>query len=311
MSDFGRIGVDLGGTKIEAIALVDGNIVVRKRVPTPQGDYQGTIEAIRDLVVSVAGAAGLDQGCPVGVGTPGSVHRASGMHRNSNSTCLNGRPFESDLQKAIPGPVRTANDANCFALSEAVDGAAAGSPVVFGVILGTGVGGGVVVDGRVIDGRNGIGGEWGHMSMPLRGQDPSLTGRACYCGRIDCLEQYLCGPALEREYEQLAGRRRTLPEIVAGSGTDEVARQLIDRFHDRLAECLVSVVDLFDPDAIVIGGGVSNLDSIYEVVPGLLHPRVFGGVSDTPVLRNLHGDSSGVRGAAWLWPDSPGDSSVA
>ena len=303
MSRRGRIGVDLGGTKIEAVALVDGEIVVRERVATPRGQYEGTIAAIRDLVASVAGEAELEDDCPVGVGTPGSVHRASGIHRNSNSTCLNGRPFEGDLDQAIPRPVRTANDANCFALSEAVDGAAAGAPVVFGVILGTGVGGGVVVDGRVLDGRNGISGEWGHMSMPLRGQDLSLTGRECYCGRIDCLEQYLCGPALEREYEQLAGRRRALPEIVAGSGSDEVARQLIDRFHDRLAECLVSVVDLFDPDAIVIGGGVSNLDSIYEVVPGLLHPRVFGGVSDTPVLRNLHGDSSGVRGAAWLWPE--------
>lgn len=302
-----RIGVDLGGTKIEAIALVDGEITVRERVPTPQGDYEGTIVAIRDLVASVAGGAGLDHHCPVGVGTPGSVHRGSGLHRNSNSTCLNGRPFESDLGRAIPRPVRTANDANCFALSEAVDGAAAGAPVVFGVILGTGVGGGVVIDGRVIDGRNGIAGEWGHMSMPWRGQDPALAGRDCYCGRRDCLEQYLCGPALEREYERLAGRQRPLPEIVAGRGTDEVARQLIDRFHDRLAECLVSVVDLFDPDAIVLGGGVSNLDSIYEVVPGRLHPRVFGGVCDTPVVRNLHGDSSGVRGAAWLWPERSGD----
>ena len=304
MSRSGRIGVDLGGTKIEAIALVEGEVVVRERVPTPQGDYEGTIAAIRDLVASVAGAAELEPDSPVGVGTPGSVHRASGLHRNSNSTCLNGRPFEADLGLAIPRPVRTANDANCFALSEAVDGAAAGAPLVFGVILGTGVGGGVVVDGRVIDGRNGIAGEWGHMSMPLRGQDLSLSGRDCYCGRRDCLEQYLCGPALEREYERLAGRRLDLPAIVAGSATDEVARQLIDRFHDRLAECLVSVIDLLDPDAIVIGGGVSNLESIYEVVPGLLPSRVFGGICDTPVLRNRHGDSSGVRGAAWLWPEA-------
>ena len=300
MSRPGRIGVDLGGTKIEAVAMVDGEIVVRERVPTPQGDYEGTIAAIRDLVASVAAKAGLDDESPVGVGTPGSVHRASGLHRNSNSTCLNGRPFESDLGQAIPRPVRSANDANCFALSEAVDGAAAGASVVFGVILGTGVGGGVVIDGRVIDGRNGIGGEWGHLSMPYRGQDSTLAGRECYCGRVDCLEQYLCGPALQREYRQLAGRTLSLPEIVAGAATDEIARQVLDRFHDRLAECLVTVVNLFDPDAIVIGGGVSNLDSIYEVVPGLLHPRVFGGVCDTPVLRNLHGDSSGVRGAAWL-----------
>lgn len=304
MNRKGRIGVDLGGTKIEAIALVDGEIVVRERVATPQGDYEGTIAAIRDLVASVARAATLADDCTVGVGTPGSVHRASGLHRNSNSTCLNGRPFEADLGRAIPRPVRTANDANCFALSEAVDGAAAGASLVFGVILGTGVGGGVVIDGRVIEGRNGIGGEWGHVSMPCRGQDASLSGRDCYCGRTDCLEQYLSGPALQGEYEHLAGRRRSLPDIVAGATEDDIARELVDRFHDRLAECLVTVVDLLDPDAIVLGGGVSNLDSIYEVVPGLLHSRVFGGVCDTPVLRNHHGDSSGVRGAAWLWPES-------
>ncbi|MEC8319947.1 MAG: ROK family protein [Planctomycetota bacterium] len=302
MSGHGRIGVDLGGTKIEAVALVDGEIAARHRVPTPQGDYDGTVEAIRGLVEQVAAASGVDSDTPVGIGTPGSVHRGSGLHRNSNSTCLNGRPFEADLARAIPRRVRTANDANCFALSEAVDGAAAGHEVVFGVILGTGVGGGVVVGGRVVEGRNGVGGEWGHKSMPLRGQDPAHAGRSCYCGRTECLEQYLSGPALEAEYERAAGRRRSLAEIAAGAATDPVAAEVLDRFHDRLAECLVTVVDILDPDAIVLGGGVSNLDSIYDTVPGLLHPRVFGGVCDTPVLRHRHGDSSGVRGAAWLWP---------
>ena len=303
----GRIGVDLGGTKIEAISLVEGKIVSRERVPTPRGDYEGTIEAIRDLVKSVAASGELDDESPVGIGTPGSVRRTTGLHRNSNSTCLNGRPFEADLGRAISRPLRTANDANCFALSEAIDGAAAGHRIVFGVILGTGVGGGVVVDGRVVEGRNGIAGEWGHVSMPFREQDPALAGRACYCGSTDCLEQHLSGPALEGEYARLAGVSRGLSEIAAGTTTDEVAGQIIDRFHDRLAESLVTVIDLLDPDAIVIGGGVSNLDSIYEVVPGLLQPRVFGGVCETPIVRNQHGDSSGVRGAAWLWPAVAGD----
>ena len=298
----GRIGVDLGGTKIEAIALVDGEIVARERVATPQGDYDGTIAAIHGVVEHVAGTAGLDRSATVGVGTPGSVDRHTGLHRNSNSTCLNGRPFESDLAAALGRPLRTANDANCFALSEAADGGAAGHRVVFGVILGTGVGGGVVIDGAVVEGRNGLGGEWGHMGVPHRGGRDEAP-RDCYCGRCDCLEQYLSGPALEAEYARLAGVRRSLAEIASASDTDAIARGVVDRFHDRLAECLVTVVDILDPDAIVLGGGVSNLDSIYTVVPPLIHRRAFGGTADTPVFKNLHGDSSGVRGAAWLWPE--------
>ncbi|MEE2973035.1 MAG: ROK family protein [Planctomycetota bacterium] len=297
-----RIGVDLGGTKIEAVAFRDGEPVIRLRTPTPSGDYEGTIEAIRRLVDAVATDAGFDSAAPVGVGTPGSVHRGTGLHRNSNSTCLNGRPFAADLQSVMPRPVRTANDANCFALSEAVDGAAAGHRIVFGVILGTGVGGGLVVDGAVVDGRNGVGGEWGHMSMPRRGHDPEMAPRDCYCGRQDCLEQHLAGPVLESDYAAASGRAARLIEFAGRMDTDPHAAAVLDRFHRRLAECLVTVVDLLDPDAIVLGGGVSNLDSIYEVVPPLLHAGVFGGRCDTPVLRNLHGDSSGVRGAAWLWP---------
>ena len=298
----GRIGVDLGGTKIEAIALVGGDIPVRERVPTPRGDYDATIAAIAGLVERVASDAGLEADAPVGVGTPGSVDRRTGLHRNSNSTCLNGRPFEADLAGAVGRPLRSANDANCFALSEAADGGAAGHRVVFGVILGTGVGGVVVIDGTVLEGRNGLGGEWGHMGMPhrvIRDEPP----RPCYCGAVDCLEQYLSGPALEGEYERVAGQRRSLVEIATRTPADDHARGVIDRFHDRLAECLVTVVDLLDPDAIVLGGGVSNLDSIYEIVPPLLHRRAFGGSADTPILRNVHGDSSGVRGAAWLWPE--------
>lgn len=298
----GRIGVDLGGTKIEAIALVAGEIVERERVPTPQGDYDATIAAIAGLVDRVASSAGLAPDAPVGVGTPGSVDRHTGLHRNSNSTCLNGRPFETDLARAVGRPLRSANDANCFALSEAADGGAAGHRVVFGVILGTGVGGGVVIDGTVLEGRNGLGGEWGHMGVPHRATRDE-SPRPCYCGAVDCLEQYLSGPALEGEYERLAGTRRPLADIAASVATDDIARGVIDRFHDRLAECLVTVVDILDPDAIVLGGGVSNLDSIYDAVPPLIHRRAFGGTADTPVFRNVHGDSSGVRGAAWLWPE--------
>jgi fructokinase len=298
----GRIGVDLGGTKIEAIALVAGQIVARERVATPHGDYDGTIAAIHGVVEHVAGTAGLDRAATVGVGTPGSVDRNTGLHRNSNSTCLNGRPFETDLAAALGRPLRTANDANCFALSEAADGGAAGHRVVFGVILGTGVGGGVVIDGRVIEGRSGLGGEWGHMGVPHRATRDEPP-RDCYCGRCDCLEQYLSGPALEAEYARLAGTRRSLVDIASSVDTDAVARGVIDRFHDRLAECLVTVVDILDPDAIVLGGGVSNLDSIYTAVPPLIHQRAFGGTADTPVFKNIHGDSSGVRGAAWLWPE--------
>ncbi len=298
-----RIGVDLGGTKIEAIALVGGEIVARERVATPAGDYVETVAAIASLVDRLAIDAGADDSTTVGVGTPGSVDRATGLHRNSNSTCLNGRPFESDLDSAIRFPVRTANDANCFALSEATDGAAAGRRVVFGVILGTGVGGGVVIDGAVHEGGNGLGGEWGHIGLPHR-EARDVAPRPCYCGRSDCLEQYLSGPAIEAEHAAASGKSSSLIEIANSAATDETAGAVIDRFHDRLAESLVTIVDLLDPQAIVLGGGVSNLDSIYEVVPGLVHARAFGGHAATPILRNFHGDSSGVRGAAWLWPDA-------
>jgi fructokinase len=298
-----RIGVDLGGTKIEAIALVGGEIIARERVATPAGDYDETLATIASLVDRIAHDARAEGLTTVGVGTPGSVDRATGLHRNSNSTCLNGRPFESDLNATVRFPVRTANDANCFALSEAADGAAAGHHVVFGVILGTGVGGGVVIDGVVHEGGNGLGGEWGHIGLPHRDARDAAP-RPCYCGRSDCLEQYLSGPAIEAEYAAASGMACSLAEIAASVDADEHARAVIARFHERLAESLVTVVDLLDPQAIVLGGGVSNLDSIYQVVPQLVHARAFGGSAATPILRNAHGDSSGVRGAAWLWPDA-------
>ena len=298
-----RIGVDLGGTKIEAIALVAGEIVVRERVATPQGDYDGTISAISTLVDRIAAEAGGPSGTiTVGVGTPGSVDRGTGLHRNSNSTCLNGRPFQAELATAVGHPLRTANDANCFALSEAVDGAARGHRLVFGVILGTGVGGGLVIDGVVHEGRNGVGAEWGHMGLPHR-HVRDVSPRDCYCGRTDCLEQYLSGPAVEAEYAGLAGEARPLAEIAGRVDADPAASAVLDRFHQRLAESLVTVVNILDPEAIVLGGGVSNLDSIYEVVPTRVHEGIFGGAGGTPILRHHHGDSSGVRGAAWLWPE--------
>lgn len=293
-----RIGIDLGGTKIEGVALSDeGTELHRTRVPTPVGDYEGTINAIVKLVNEIIGASKAGE-VTVGVGTPGSVNPSTGLHRNSNSTCLNGRPFEEDLTAALKLPLRTANDANCFALSEAKDGAGSGENVVFGVIIGTGCGGGVVVNGGLIDGANGIAGEWGHMALPRRDGE-AWTSRPCYCGRCDCLEQYVCGTAIEAEYASITGRRAKVAEIANASDAESVA--VMERFYDRFAESLVSVVDLFDPDVIVLGGGVSNLDSIYDIVPPLVHERAFSDMCSTPIRRNVHGDSSGVRGAAWLW----------
>lgn len=293
-----RIGIDLGGTKIEAIALgSDGLEKNRLRMSTPAGEYGQTIETIVQLVEAVAPDA---TNATVGVGTPGSVNPATGLHRNANSACLNGKPFEADLAAALRWPLRTANDANCFALSEAVDGAGAGKGVVFGVILGTGCGGGVVVDGRVMSGSNGIAGEWGHMGLPRRDGE-AWEPRACYCGRSDCIEQYLSGPAIEAEYEQVTRAFLECEAIATQKSPESLA--VLERFYDRLAESLVSVVDVLDPDVIVLGGGVSNMQQIYHIVPTLVHERAFSDSCTTPIVKNMHGDSSGVRGAAWLWND--------
>ena len=292
-----HIGIDLGGTKIEGVLLApDGTESSRVRVPTPRGDYDGTIAAIVALVNELQ-PDGVD--VTVGVGTPGSANPASGLHRNSNSTCLNGRPFEADLAAQLDYPLAMANDANCFALSEAVDGAGRDGRVVFGVILGTGCGGGVVIDREVVVGRNGIGGEWGHMALPRR-DGAGWSVRPCYCGRSDCIEQYISGSALEAEYLAATGQAATVEQMQSVIDEDQVARDVFDGFHDRLAESLVTVVDVLDPDVIVIGGGLSNLDSIYEKVPPLVHARAFSDHCDTPIRRAVHGDSSGVRGAAWL-----------
>lgn len=298
-----RIGVDLGGTKIEAVRLEpDGSIAARTRVPTPQGDYEGTIRAVAEVVERVG--EGIDPAPPVGLAFPGSLSPRTGLQRNSNSVCLNGRPVIADLERAIGRPIRAENDANCFALSEACDGAARGISSVFGVILGTGVGGGVVVDGRVLRGRNGIGGEWGHTPLPRRGEtERGEPSRRCYCGAIDCLEQWIAGPAVEREHAALTGRVLRLPEIAeAAAEGDDAASATLDRLVERLARGLSVVCNVLDPDAIVLGGGVGNLALLYERLPSALAERIFSDTFDTAILKPRHGDSSGVRGAAWLWP---------
>jgi fructokinase len=280
-----RIGIDLGGTKIEGIVMDDAGCErARRRVPTPRGDYRATVEAIASLVAALESESGGR--ASVGIGIPGAISHVSGLVKNANSTCLIGRPLQGELEAALGRPVRLANDANCFALSEAVDGAGRGARVVFGVILGTGVGGGIVVDGRVLEGANAIAGEWGHNPLPLPGRD-DLPLRPCYCGRAGCIETYLCGPALERE----------------GGAADEGA---IARYESRLARALAGVVNLLDPDVIVLGGGVSNVDRLYANVPRLWGTHVFSDHVATRLARHVHGDSSGVRGAAWLWGGPPG-----
>jgi len=275
-----RIGIDLGGTKIEGIALDHrGRELARRRVATPQGDYAGTVDAIAALVRAIESVAG--QRGSVGIGIPGALSRVTGLVKNANSTCLIGRPLQGDLEAALARPVRLANDANCFALSEAVDGAGRDAHVVFGVILGTGVGGGIVVDGRVVEGANAIAGEWGHNPLPLPDAG-DLPLRPCYCGRAGCIETYLSGPALERD----------------GGVASEAA---CVRYEARLARALAGVINVLDPDVIVLGGGVSNVERWYANVPALWRAHVFSDHVATRLAKHVHGDSSGVRGAAWLW----------
>lgn len=296
-----RIGIDLGGTKIEGIALGDdGAVLWRRRVATPAGDYDGTLAAIRNLVATAEHA--LDQPGSVGIATPGAVSPATGLLKNSNSVALNGRPLDRDLERALGRPVRLENDANCFAVSEAADGAAAGARVVFGVILGTGVGGGLVVDGRVVAGRNRIAGEWGHAPLPWP-RDDERPGPPCYCGRCGCIETFLSGPGFSRDFLHMTGRTAAPDAIVAAAAAgDAAARACLDTYMDRLARGLAMVVDLLDPDAIVLGGGLSNIDALYGALPARVSHYAFTDRLDTAIVRNRHGDSSGVRGAAWLWP---------
>ncbi|MBL8446399.1 MAG: ROK family protein [Zoogloeaceae bacterium] len=294
-----RIGIDLGGTKIEAIALADdGRVLDRRRVATPQGDYPATVAAVAALVADVERAIG--QPGTVGVGTPGALSRASGRIKNANSTCLNGQALEEDLASALGRPVRLANDANCFALSEAVDGAAAGAEVVFGVILGTGVGGGIVVHGQALTGTNAIAGEWGHNPLP-RADGVDLPMPACYCGRSGCIETYLSGPGMAADHERHTGQRRSARDIANAAVSEPACAATLSRYAERLARALAGVINLLDPDVIVLGGGLSNVEQWYGDVPRLWQAHVFSDRVDTRLLRHHHGDSSGVRGAAWLW----------
>jgi len=295
-ADYGpmRIGIDLGGTKIEAIALAaDGVARFRKRVPTPAGDYTATVRAIADLVSAADAAVGA-QGS-VGIGIPGTISPATGLVKNANSTCLIGRALDKDIAAAVGRPVRLANDADCFALSEAADGAGAGQRIVFGVILGTGVGGGLVVDKRVVSGPNAITGEWGHNPLPWP-RDDERPGPRCYCGRMGCIETYLSGPGLSSDH----GQGWSAEKIAASD--DPMARAAMDRYAERLARSLAHVINIIDPHVIVLGGGLSGIARLYEDVPRLWAAQVFSDAVATKLVRPMHGDSSGVRGAAWLWP---------
>ena len=294
-----RIGIDLGGTKIEGIALGDdGAELHRRRVATPRA-YEPTLDALAGLVREIERATNATG--TVGLGIPGTIVPATGLVKNANSTWLNGRPLGVDLQARLARPVRVMNDANCFALSEAADGAGAGADVLFGVILGTGVGGGIVVGGRCLIGANQIAGEWGHNPLPWAAPD-EYPGPPCYCGRAGCIETYLSGPGLERDHEAHSGRAWSTREIVRAAGDDAAARGALARYHDRLARGLASVIDVLDPDVIVLGGGMSNLPGLADAAQAAIGHYVFSDSVATRVLPNRHGDSSGVRGAAWLWP---------
>ena len=297
-----RIGIDVGGTKIEGIAIAaDGRPAARRRVAAPRNDYGATLHAVADLVHALEAETG--QHGSVGVGIPGTPAPGTGLVKNANSTWLNGRPIVADLEVSLVRPVRVANDANCFALSESADGAGAGADVVFGVILGTGTGGGIVVRGQVLGGPNGIAGEWGHNPLPWP-RDDERPGPPCYCGLSGCIESFLSGPALGRDY----GDAVSAEEVVRrAAGGDTRASGVLDRYEERLGRALASVINLLDPDVIVLGGGLSNIDRLYEGVPRLWGTHVFSaGAAGAPVRTRLaratHGDSSGVRGAAWLWP---------
>jgi len=282
-----RIGIDLGGTKIEAIALEGSRELARRRVPTPRGDYEATVSAVASLIRQIGDGT-------VGIGIPGALSRVSGLVKNANSTWLIGRPLKRDLEQAIGREVRLENDANCFALSEAVDGAGAGAEVVFGVILGTGVGGGIVAHGKLLTGPNAIAGEWGHNPLPAPGPE-DLPLPACYCGRAGCIETYLSGPGLSADHLKFTGENLGAEEIVARRG------ESLCRYEARLARALASVINVLDPDVIVLGGGLSNVERLYTEVPRLWAKHVFSDHVATRLARNAHGDSSGVRGAAWLW----------
>ena len=296
-----RIGIDLGGTKIEgAILDATGEITHRERTVTPVGDYIATVAAVRDLVCTLEQRLG--DRCAIGVGIPGALSPATGLIKNANSTCLIGHPLDRDLAAALDRPVRLANDADCFALSEATDGAGMGAPIVFGAILGTGVGGGVVVHGRLLSGPNAIAGEWGHSPVPWP-HDRERPGTLCYCGKRGCIETFLSGGGLARDHLAATGERQDASEIAAGAAAgDPSAQATLDRYADRLARSLACVINLIDPHVIVLGGGLGRIERLYRSVPTLWARYVFSDTVATRLLPPRFGDASGVRGAAWLWP---------
>ena len=304
-----RIGVDVGGTKIEAIALDGERVLARRRVAAPRDDYDATIRAVRELVAAIRQETA--QTGTIGIGIPGAVSAQTGLVKNANSVWLIGKPFDRDLARALGQEVRVANDANCFALSEATDGAGKGAHAVFGVIIGTGTGAGIVIGGRVLEGRHRIAGEWGHNALPWP-EDSERPGPPCYCGRCGCIETFLSGPGLVRTYRadgpggaggsggENAGKDATEIAARAAAG-DAAANAALEIYEGRMARALASVINIVDPDVIVLGGGLSNIERLYKNVSARLGPYVFSDHADTPIVRAAHGDSSGVRGAAWLW----------
>jgi len=295
-----RIGIDLGGSKIELIALdVSGCELLRFRHSTPAGDYRATVGLIASMVAEAEADLALQ--ATVGIGTPGAISLKSGLMKNCNSTCLNGQPLKEDLERRLGRQVKMSNDANCFALSEAIDGAAAGAGLVFGVILGTGVGGGIVVSGDVINGMNSIAGEWGHNPLPHPRPD-ELPGAACYCGRSGCVETWLSGPGMSVDHQRAGGEQLSAQQIVLQAEQEDIlCRESVSRYCDRLARALAGVINILDPDVIVLGGGMSNIKRLYDEVPKLWNSYIFSDEVRTRLLPPKYGDSSGVRGAAWLW----------
>lgn len=291
-----RIGIDLGGTKIAGIVLgANGNILHQQRLATPRGDYQGTLHNIKQLINILE--AKSQAGLPVGICTPGAISPASGLLRNANSVCLNDKPVKQDLESLLQRPIRMANDADCFALSEASDGAAAGADSVFGVIIGTGTGGGIVINGQLLNGPNAIAGEWGHNPLPWPTAE-EMPGPACYCGKRGCIETYLSGPGLARDH----GAQLDAQQIVQACEQGDVqAQNTMQRYYDRMARALAHVINILDPEAIVLGGGLSNIQSLYTEIPKRWGQYVFSDTVSTHLLPPKHGDASGVRGAAWLW----------
>jgi len=294
-----RLGIDLGGTKTEIMALKpDGTVALRRRIATPR-DYDSMLRAVAELVRG----ADVETGSPgsVGMAIPGSESFGSNLIKNANTTYLIGKPLRLDLEKALERPVRLANDANCFALSEASDGAARGAGIVFGVIAGTGVGGGIVVDGHVLNGAHGVGGEWGHIPLPAPSVEEVTTAPPCYCGKRGCLEVWCSGPGLARDFKRATGREVSAEQIAASDGMEE--RAATGRLIDRFARALATLVNILDPDVIVMGGGLSNIDRLYDELAPLVEKYSFNLGGPPRIVKNMHGDSSGVRGAAWLWPE--------